>query len=235
MDAIEKRFWKNVKVGMPLECWEWQTSLDKGRGQVFFNGKTRRSASVAYSLVCGEIPDGQHARQTCGNLKCCNPLHLFLSDSLVTMKKPKETYEAKFWRNVDTSGECWLWMGARTGRGYGNFWDGSKQRPAHRYAYELINGPIAEGLFACHKCDNPQCVNPDHIFPGTPKDNMQDMQAKGRKKSNGYDKRTHCIRGHELAGDNLRKTGNGTRQCKKCSTDWSRAKRAKVKQLSATI
>ena len=145
------------------------------------------------------------------------------------MKKPKEFYEANFWANVQKSDGCWEWQGGKTGSGYGAHWNGSKLVGAHRYSYELKYGPMPKELFACHKCDNPGCVNPDHIFPGTPKENMHDMQAKGRKVTNGYDKRTHCIRGHELAGANLLPTANGSRQCRTCSVAHQHARRERVK------
>ncbi len=84
----------------------------------------------------------------------------------------------KFWANVDKSGECWEWTGGRTGTGYGVF--GRPQVKAHRYVWSIEYGPIPHGMFVCHQCDNPPCVRPDHLFLGTPSDNMQDMVAKGR-------------------------------------------------------
>jgi DNA-binding XRE family transcriptional regulator len=86
------------------------------------------------------------------------------------------TAEERFWKKVNKSDECWNWIGAKSRGGYGSF-GGTK---AHRYAYELANGSIPEGLFVCHKCDNPGCVRPDHLFLGTPKDNTDDMWAKNR-------------------------------------------------------
>lgn len=89
--------------------------------------------------------------------------------------------EERFWSKVDKSGECWIWTGCLTNRGYGNF--GVRKGyniPAHRFAYELTCGPIPEGFLACHHCDNRRCVRPDHLFLGSHRDNTQDCIRKGR-------------------------------------------------------
>lgn len=93
----------------------------------------------------------------------------------------KRTVEERFWEKVDKSGDCWPWTGSHDPRGYGHFQpvDG-KSVGAHRFAYILTFGPIPPGLFVCHHCDNPICVNPVHLFLGSPKDNTQDSLRKGR-------------------------------------------------------
>jgi hypothetical protein len=75
---------------------------------------------------------------------------------------------------------CWLWMARLNKHGYGIFKVESKQRPAHRVVYEQTIGPIPQGMLACHRCDTPSCVNPEHIFIGTARDNTNDCVAKGR-------------------------------------------------------
>ena len=78
---------------------------------------------------------------------------------------------------------CWLWTGTVNRQGYGRW--GKKSRYAHRLVYETRHGAIPPGLCALHKCDNPCCVNPDHIFLGSRADNTRDMYAKGRDRTTG--------------------------------------------------
>ena len=94
----------------------------------------------------------------------------------------------RFWDKVDRSGgpdACWPWLAARRDDGYGIVrGDAPRGTPcnlkAHRVAWELTNGPIADGLFACHACDNTSCCNPGHLFLGTNEDNLKDAAGKGR-------------------------------------------------------
>ena len=75
---------------------------------------------------------------------------------------------------------CWEWRGWKHDKGYGLLEVSKKKVRAHRVAYEGMVGEIPEGLLVCHKCDNPCCVNPDHLFVGTYRDNVLDMHRKGR-------------------------------------------------------
>jgi hypothetical protein len=94
----------------------------------------------------------------------------------------------RFWTKAiikDDPAACWEWQANKNHRGYGLFasWDENRKThhvAAHRYAWELVNGPVKDGLFVLHRCDNRGCVRPSHLFLGTQQDNVDDMVAKGR-------------------------------------------------------
>jgi hypothetical protein len=98
-------------------------------------------------------------------------------------KRRMRTPEERFWKHVDRAGGtdvCWLWTGHLTEEGYGQFGgEGWHMIPAHRFAFQLANGPIPDGLLIRHKCNNPPCVNPMHLLAGTNQDNMDDRTAAG--------------------------------------------------------
>ena len=92
-----------------------------------------------------------------------------------------ESLPFKFHNRTSKSGGCWIWVGnIHPDFGYGRLFFEGKNLLAHRVSYELHHGTIRGGMFVCHRCDNPPCVNPEHLFLGTQKDNMQDMSRKGR-------------------------------------------------------
>jgi hypothetical protein len=96
------------------------------------------------------------------------------------------TLEERFWSKVHKTPTCWLWIAAKFSNGYGHFYLEGRHCLAHRVSWELLVGPIPDGLLVCHNCpdgDNPGCVNPAHLWLGDDKANVQDMMRKGRFKS----------------------------------------------------
>lgn len=129
------------------------------------------------------------------------------------------SYEERFFQKVVKTETCWLWNGALNSRGYGSFGFNGKNVSSHRFSYQNFKGEIPKGMFVCHTCDTPSCVNPKHLFTGTNSDNMRDMIAKNRQ---GQSQRpqTHCRKGHKFIKSNTyvrsRPDGKQERLCRKC-------------------
>lgn len=129
-----------------------------------------------------------------------------------------------FWDRVDASGPCWIWTGARSTNGYGN-WRG---RLVHRLAYELLVGPIPDGLTIDHLCRVRNCVNPDHLDPVTLAVNLSRSPMHWK---NGQSNKTHCRHGHPFDETNTR-LYQGERICRTCSSERQARYRAN-KQIGA--
>lgn len=128
--------------------------------------------------------------------------------------------------------KCWEWNGYLRKDGYANFWIKNSVYLAHRISYFMANGTIPKKMCVCHSCDNRRCVNPEHLWIGTQKDNMRDCANKGRI-VNPETEKQFCKRGHPLFGDNLkiwtRKDGLRFRKCRTCAAIKAKEYREKEK------
>lgn len=135
---------------------------------------------------------------------------------LLTTGSPTGTRRAttaeRFWRMVDTSGDCWLWTGSQDGQGYGAFSVGGVTKKAHRFAYELGVGPIPQGKVIDHLCRNRACVNPSHMEPVTNDENLR--RGVGRDVSQG--RRNACRAGHPYSTENTYINPLGRKVCRTC-------------------
>lgn len=132
--------------------------------------------------------------------------------------------EQRFWMKVERSESgCWLWTASKDSCGYGTFKAGSRTVGAHRFSYELANGPIPAGLTVDHMCYVRNCVNPTHLRLLTAAENTA-LQRPAFK--------THCVNGHEYTTETLyREAGTGWRTCRICNR--AAVARYKNRQLAA--
>lgn len=130
----------------------------------------------------------------------------------------------RFWVKVDRrrDDECWEWQGALED-GYGVLRRNGLAPRAHRFAYELLVGPIPDGLTLDHLCENTRCVNPAHLEPVM--NGVNNLRGNSPWALNA--KKTHCVNGHPLSGENLRLVSGGARACKTCVRENTRRWRAR--------
>ncbi len=156
-------------------CMEWPRARGKnGYGHVYADGRHSYVHRVAYELAIGPIPVPSEISQTCKNPACFNPAHLRIEkDNLDLLMDLLAS-------SVADEITCLEWPKSRDQHGYGRVYRGTEVGKVHRLSYELAFGPIPEGLDICHRCDNPPCFRPSHLFVGTALDNMQDCKIKDR-------------------------------------------------------
>jgi hypothetical protein len=143
-----------------------------------------------------------------------------------------ERFLAKTRRDLRTG--CWLWTAAHDRDGYGSIYVDGKKEQAHRVAYALFVGPVPEGDWVLHRCDTPACVNPDHLYLGTNKQNVADRENRGRGGvlARFQASKTHCPQDHPYTEENTyHNPANGGRVCRTCNNqaqrDYQRRKRQK--------
>lgn len=145
-----------------------------------------------------------------------------------------KSVEHSFFSKIDQSGECWEWKASQYKFGYGAFYNGKKVTHAHIFSYEIHFGEIPKGLFILHSCDNPKCVNPDHLRAGTQKENVKDMidrkRAKFGFKRKIQNNKVFCINGHDVTeAESLYKSKNGYTACKICRRSQANLFKEKLK------
>lgn len=133
-----------------------------------------------------------------------------------------KTVEQRFGEKLWVEGDCIIWMGVRSGSGYGQVWIDNRHQQAHRVAYEWMRGPIPAGLTLDHLCRVRHCVNPEHLEPIANRGNI--LRGIGPTAQNA--RRTHCPAGHPYTGNNLILRAGGRRQkrrgCRQCNLKWNR-------------
>ena len=123
---------------------------------------------------------------------------------------------------------CWIWVGAMVRSGYGQLTFKGKHKAAHRASYEAFKGPIQDGGWVLHKCDVRACVNPDHLYVGTPIDNRADMLSRSGW-SHPWGRREECVQGHRYEQGSYRTASDGSRACRICHREYMRNRRASMK------
>lgn len=235
-----ERLWSRVKEVDGCLIWQGTTAGRLGHGVLREMRDGKRVQFYVHRLAWeyenGPIPDGMAVVRECYQPACCNPEHLrlcTLAEASAHARNTKERTDPveRFWSYVEKSPTCWLWKSTTTASGYGVFAtyspDGPKQVRAHRYAYELVVGPIPEGLVLDHLCRVQTCVNPAHLEPVENGENVlrgfSQAAINARKKT--------CAHGHEFTPTVRFKRGKWRegRVCVPCKEAWSKNRKNRKK------
>jgi len=192
---VDDRIKEKYDVIEETGCWKWTAAI---YNKTKFPYITVRSAPgkfkkmvvprYLYQQKYGEIRRNQVIQITCGEPRCVNPEHMEAIDRSVLNAKSNPKVDLKkrisnYIINDET--QCWEWQGFINPDGYGVLGatgeTKGRSQLAHRIAYEEWVGEIPPGMSVCHRCDNPKCINPAHLFAGSHLDNMKDRDIKGRQ------------------------------------------------------
>ena len=176
-ESFNERYTINKETG----CWEWIGAVHDPNGkypypQFSIIGKQINACRFSYEKYIECFDKKLKIFHTCNNKLCVNPSHLYVDKF---SKTDLQRFEESFIKgNIN---ECWEWKGLIDKKGYGFIGINQKNVFAHRYSYMTYKGEIPDGLVIRHTCDNPPCVNPNHLITGTPAQNVQDSFDRGRR------------------------------------------------------
>jgi hypothetical protein len=186
-----------------------------GRGMCKMHWQQWREANADPCTV-----EGCDRRQRARNLCSMHVQRLERNGTVELIERQPRPLEDRLWPRVTPAGFCWEWEGAHAASGYGVINLGPRLDRTHRVVYEMLVGPIPEGLHMDHLCRNRGCCNPDHLDPVTPRENM----IRGMAPSHITARTGVCRRGHTMA-DAYTRPDTGARTCRTCLTERSRRRR----------
>lgn len=193
-------------------CWLWtgpRMVNGYGRLQLKRSGKWSHflAARVAWELLGGtDLPIEMAIRHTCQNILCVHPGHMELFPRI------DQSLTQRFMNHVSKTETCWNWIGGKNPNGYGifnlNTQESNGKVYAHRLSYELFVGELSKSNWVLHRCDNPSCVRPEHLFLGDRQDNVDDMVSKRRHRHKFSPEQVRQIREWKRAGRTLADIAN---------------------------
>lgn len=154
---------------------------------------------MPYSVSPGHVKYRKTCSQECANIKKSIVYTGKGFYKTATIEESLKKRAEGFWQKVEKKDYCWEWKASRSICNYGQFWFMGKMVRAHRFSWILHYSAIPEGKYILHKCDNPGCVNPEHLYVGTAKDNYNDMMKKGRA-AKEYIKQREIIHTYAIKG-----------------------------------